>query len=91
MSSLDCQKCGACCIGQLVLVIHGDNIPLHMTDGGPLPSMRVDDYGRCIALRGRLGVNVTCAIYGQRPQICKALKIGSQVCKESRRRWYLSD
>ena len=83
---LDCQKCGACCAGQLVLVLPRDNPPLHMTDGG----MMREQMGRCIALTGRIGVDVSCSIYDCRPEICQVMEKGSWACNEIRAASFIS-
>ena len=40
---------------------------------------------RCIALQGRLGVRVTCAIYALRPAACRRVEPGSRECRRDRR------
>lgn len=41
----------------------------------------------CAALRGRIGVKVTCAIYKDRPQLCREFLKGSGDCRFARRFW----
>jgi Fe-S-cluster containining protein len=80
---LDCKKCGACCMGQIVPVQATDNVPILM----------VADYfmrqvgGRCVALVGALGRETSCTIYKQRPAVCRALKKGSWACLAIRSDW----
>jgi len=40
---------------------------------------------RCVALRGALGVSVTCAIYDLRPAGCRRVEPGSRECRRDRR------
>ena len=40
---------------------------------------------RCVALEGRLGVRVSCAIYELRPAGCRAVVPGSKECRRDRR------
>jgi Fe-S-cluster containining protein len=77
-----CSTCGACCVGQLVVIRHdhGDDVPLALTDG---IAMR-QQLGRCIAFRGRVGHEARCSIYERRPVTCRALKPGSWACREIR-------
>ena len=51
---LDCTKCGACCIDQLIVIMPKDNVPLLMRDGNVMRKQ----LDRCIALRGRVGKEV---------------------------------
>ena len=39
---------------------------------------------RCVALVGKLGVEVTCSIYELRPKACRTVEAGSEECKERR-------
>ncbi|MCB9568958.1 MAG: YkgJ family cysteine cluster protein [Myxococcales bacterium] len=45
---------------------------------------RLDPSGRCLALRGRLGVRVECTIYKIRPHPCRAVLAGSEECLRAR-------
>lgn len=47
--------------------------------------LRLDREGRCMALRGAVGRNVRCAIYGDRPSPCRRVEAGSRLCLEYRR------
>ena len=78
---LDCQKCGACCVGQLVVLLPKDRAqPIHLTEGG---AMRLVD-NKCAALRGRVGNRVECAVYPSRPEICRRMDPGSYACRNMR-------
>lgn len=50
-----------------------------LTDEGT-PVLRLDAEGRCLALRGRLGSKVSCAIYAHRPSPCRRVERGSKLC-----------
>jgi hypothetical protein len=57
-----------------------------------LPSLElaVGEHGRCVALRGELGANVTCDIYEARPADCERFEIGSRECLAARARLQIS-
>lgn len=80
MADMNCRECGACCVGQLILVRPDDDVPLHMTDGA---TMR-EQFGRCIAFDGLPGKVASCRIYERRPLICRVMKLGSWACTEIR-------
>jgi Fe-S-cluster containining protein len=46
--------------------------------------LRLDPSGRCTALRGRLGRDVSCAIYALRPAGCRHVEPGSARCVQYR-------
>jgi Fe-S-cluster containining protein len=39
---------------------------------------------RCVALTGKVGCNVGCSIYHNRPNACRAFVPGSTLCLEAR-------
>jgi Fe-S-cluster containining protein len=39
---------------------------------------------RCVALTGKVGCDVGCSIYNNRPNACRAFVPGSQLCLEAR-------
>lgn len=81
MTTRDCQTCGACCATQRVFIRPTDTqVPVLMRDGA---FMR-QQFGRCIALEGRLGKLVGCKIYGLRPDVCRTFKPDSEGCKTVR-------
>jgi Fe-S-cluster containining protein len=47
--------------------------------------LRLDDRGRCVALRGRLGERVRCSIYEVRPRACRRVQPGDGECRRARR------
>ncbi len=54
-------------------------------DPSGVPHLRLDPSGRCVALRGRLGVAVRCAIYADRPRPCRLVEPGTPACLAARR------
>lgn len=50
-----------------------------------VPHMRLDPAHRCVALRGRLGEHVRCAIYPMRPTGCRRVTLGDDRCLQYRR------
>lgn len=99
----DCQKCGACCAAYRV-TFHEDEVSDQ--PGGYVPAGLVEAWSgavvmmrgtgrqppRCVALRGEVGVGVTCAIYEFRPSPCRefaplaALGWGDEACSDARRK-----
>lgn len=101
-----CQQCGACCGAFRVSFYSGevDDLP-----GGWVPAGLVEQLGphrscmsgtaqapvRCVALRGDIGVQVSCAIYEFRPSPCRefgplaAIGRGDERCNEARKRYGL--
>jgi Fe-S-cluster containining protein len=47
--------------------------------------MRLDPDHRCVALRGKLGQRVHCAIYEDRPTGCRLVEAGGVRCRQYRR------
>ena len=47
------------------------------------------DGDRCSALVGDVGVSTACAVYGARPDVCKACLPGDDACRMARRRFNL--
>jgi uncharacterized protein len=97
-----CTRCGACCATYRVSFLLRE---LDSEPGGGVPAaftelindrdacMRGtrDRPRRCVALRGRIGADVTCAIYQQRPSPCRAFSPeagaghGDAACGDARR------
>jgi uncharacterized protein len=84
----DCQRCGACCSHKWSWpVLRRDR-----SDAVGIPQwMLRDDYplmkttnSRCVALTGKVGCEVGCSIYNNRPNACRAFVPGSQLCREAR-------
>ena len=99
----NCQRCGACCASLRVSFHvdevddrHGGRVPAGLVE--PLTSQLVCMRGtaaapsRCVALRGRIGEAVSCAIYEFRPAACRdfaplaAVGSGDEACNDARRR-----
>jgi Fe-S-cluster containining protein len=84
----DCQSCGACCSHRWSWpVLKRDrsdavNIPKEM-QRYDYPLMKTTE-GRCVALSGTVGCNVSCNIYNNRPSACRSFIAGSELCKEAR-------
>jgi hypothetical protein len=101
-----CQRCGACCAAYRVS-FHSEEVD--DTPGGQVPAGLVEAVGsqlvcmrgtasspaRCVALRGRIGEAVSCAIYEFRPSACRefaplaAVGRGDEACNDARRRHHL--
>jgi Fe-S-cluster containining protein len=101
-----CQSCGACCATYRVSFYWGE---MDCTPGGRVPESLADKVNaqfccmrgtdmqppRCVALRGQIGVEVSCAIYEWRPSTCQefaplaAIGHGDDACNEARRRHQL--
>lgn len=46
--------------------------------------LRLHPDGRCLGLRGRVGVKVNCTIYDDRPTPCRTVESGSALCRRYR-------
>ncbi len=77
-----CLTCGACCNYFRVSFYWGETDAA--TEGGVPAELteKLDDFRavmqgtnrpkpRCVALRGEIGVEISCAIYERRPQVCR--------------------
>ena len=40
---------------------------------------------RCAALEGKIGEKVGCAIYDERPNVCRAFEVGNTLCRSFRK------
>jgi len=49
-------------------------------DADGVPHLRIVDDGRCLALRGAVGRDVSCAIYHHRPTPCRTVQPGDALC-----------
>lgn len=54
------------------------------SDAHGAPHLRMLADGRCAALRGALGRQVSCAIYHQRPKPCRTVQPGDGDCLRAR-------
>mgnify|MGYP001243317471 CR=1 FL=1 len=89
-----CISCGACCVYGLIAVNRRDPEPLSeyielTLDNADvviervLPRDKVD--GRCTHLGGTIGVEISCEVYEDRPNICRDFEAGSDRCFGYRR------
>lgn len=94
--ALDCQSCGACCVGLDVLLSAEEAarfaaepalVRVHSRAAGPALYFMARDAAtdRCLALQGPLSA-CRCTIYEHRPALCRELAAGSVHCHEARRR-----
>ncbi len=97
-----CQACGACCATfPVVFTVDelddaGGRVPVSLAERLTQATARMRGTGaqpsRCIALVGRVGERVECAIYASRPGPCSefaplaALGRGDAACDDARRR-----
>lgn len=51
-----------------------------VVDGDGVVHLRLDPSERCVALLGKLGKRVSCAIYAVRPRGCRLVEAGSPRC-----------
>jgi Fe-S-cluster containining protein len=54
-------------------------------DADNVPHLRLAADGRCLALRGALGRDVSCTIYHHRPSPCRRVQPGDASCLRYRR------
>lgn len=93
----DCRSCGACCGPPYVAPTYIDltaaeaarlTAPERRAYVAPgtaaLATRHTDDGVICVALRGRLGTDVACAIYDRRPDACRRFVPGSRPCRRLR-------
>lgn len=89
-----CQSCGACC----AFSRHWPRFTLESeADLARIPDELVsrDRSGmrwagdRCAALCGEVGVATSCAIYADRPDVCRACEPGDEACEMARARFGL--
>jgi Fe-S-cluster containining protein len=90
-----CTSCGACCSYSRewprfttepddVL----DRIPQDLINDS-LSGMRCQNGERCSALRGRIGIETSCSIYADRPEVCRACLPGDDACSMARAKFGL--
>src|ERR1700687_5655825 len=89
-ASLLCQTCGACCSFSREwprFALESDAALVR------IPSALVADAQgcilcageRCSALIGRVGVATSCAVYAERPEVCRVCVPGDDACNVARR------
>ena len=86
-----CQACGACCSYSAKWPRFSteeeaalDLIPKELVNERS-SGMRCDG-DRCAALRGKIGVATSCAIYAIRPEVCRTCMPGDTECAMARRK-----
>ena len=57
---------------------------LVVRDPSGVPHLRLAHDGRCLGLRGELGVEVECSIYRERPSPCRRVQPGDSQCLRAR-------
>jgi hypothetical protein len=64
------------------LLARADLVRKHVIrDADGIPHLRIaPDDGRCLALRGALGRDVSCGIYHHRPTPCRRVQPGDALC-----------
>lgn len=95
-STHPCLACGACCASFRVdfavyeMQEMGGTVPtgLAVEVNGSTCRMRgTEDVPiRCVALTGKVGEQVACGIYEQRPSPCRAFEAGDYACNKARMR-----
>jgi Fe-S-cluster containining protein len=82
-----CETCGACCINKFddkwIEVSNEDALHIdkkHLQYGDIFPfAMKQDEKGRCVCL----DKDNRCTIYENRPQICRTVQMGDEICIKS--------
>jgi len=63
------------------LLARKDLVKKHVTyDIHGVPHLRLAPEGRCLALHGALGSDVSCSIYAVRPSPCRKVQPGDRLC-----------
>ena len=90
-----CQRCGACCA-------YDKNWPRFSLEAEedialiPEALVALDKSGmrcvenRCLALSGEVGKQVSCTIYGLRPDVCRTCMPGDPECNTAREHYGFS-
>ncbi len=97
----DCMTCGACCASFVCVDVKPDN-PISskdcwdITKQGENIEFTVDRYIKrkeedfsCVALEGKIGKEVSCRVYENRPRMCRQFEAGSDRCHAVRRAYNL--
>jgi Fe-S-cluster containining protein len=86
-----CQSCGACCATSASWPRFSteddaalDLIPAALVNARG-SGMRCDG-DRCAALKGKVGEATSCAIYANRPEVCRTCMPGDAECAMARRK-----
>ena len=93
-----CQTCGACCTHfrdyevdqrfdpNFEFLRDRDYLKPPVSVGKFLIgkyTMKTDKNKRCIALKGTVGVSVSCSVYENRPEICRQFEARSKGCEQA--------
>ena len=97
LTSDDCRSCGACCGPPYTAQTYIDLTSLDLArlstaqrrayvapGSAALATTQTEDGILCVALRGRIGTRVACAIYARRPGACRRFTPGSRACRRLR-------
>ena len=93
---MNCRECGACCVNlpenvgfpwwveiaaDDAILARADLVKKHVVrDAEGVPHLRIARDGRCLALRGAPGREVSCGIYHHRPSPCRKVQPGDALC-----------
>ena len=86
-----CLSCGACCAYFRVSFYWAEGIPMPEQYTEPLTAVYSCMQGTnqaqpyCVALEGKIGEQVSCAIYTVRSSSCKEVQIADEQCNKARR------
>jgi Fe-S-cluster containining protein len=94
VTAADCRRCGACCGPPYIAKTYIDLTPLDVSRLTPaqrtryvigvrrpaLATTHTADGVVCVALRGRVGIRVSCGLYARRPGACRRFEPGSRAC-----------
>jgi len=95
-SEYECDRCGACCQGTLIVEAYYIDVLREPTVLGAdvcgrQPTMeKLADESRCIVLAANracrfLSTEGCCTIYPTRPNACVAMQAGDEQCQDARR------
>ena len=103
---LSCIDCGCCCLTTQgepdYALVHDDEpafekLPWNWirTDRDGISAVRtcVNAQGEtaCVALAGKVGEEVSCLVYDDRPEACRRFEAGSMACEMARSAFFGSD
>ena len=97
----ECDRCGACCNGHLIVEVYGIDVAREPKLATADPNYRrldstkplsheLDENDRCLVIAaGRscpfLKEDFNCAIYPTRPNVCVAMEAGDDQCQSARK------
>jgi uncharacterized protein len=88
----ECQRCGACCAQYRVSFYWAEAWSRGLPDllvekvNAQMACMAGTNQQQpyCLALQGRVGEQVRCAVYEQRPDPCRQVQRGDERCTQAR-------